>query len=62
MRLEIEESEEIFGKDPYPYGVYPNLQTLEAATRFSYEQALSKRKVAITELFAKETIDEVAKE
>jgi 4,5-dihydroxyphthalate decarboxylase len=60
MRLEIEESEKIFGKDPYPYGVYPNLQTLEAATRFSYEQALSKRKVEIDELFSKETIDEFA--
>jgi 4,5-dihydroxyphthalate decarboxylase len=60
MRLEMEESEEVFGKDPYPYGLYPNQQTLEAATRFSYEQALSKRKVEIRELFAKETIDEFA--
>jgi 4,5-dihydroxyphthalate decarboxylase len=60
MRLEIEESEQIFGKDPYPYGVDPNLQTLEAATRFSYEQALSKRKIEINELFAKETIDAFA--
>ena len=60
MRLEMEESEKIFGKDPYPYGVHPNLQTLEAATRFSYEQALSKRKIEIDELFAKETIDAFA--
>jgi 4,5-dihydroxyphthalate decarboxylase len=60
MRLEMEESEKIIGKDPYPYGVPANVPTLQAATEFSYEQRLSKRQVEIDQLFARETIDEGA--
>jgi 4,5-dihydroxyphthalate decarboxylase len=55
--LEQEESQRVFGGDPFPYGVEPNLATLEAATQYSYEQGLSARKVSVEEMFAPETID-----
>ena len=43
--------------DLYPYGVKPNLPTLEAAILYSYEQGLTERKFAVSELFAPETLD-----
>ncbi len=57
MSLDQEHSQRVFGGDPYPYGLAPNLATLEAATQFSFEQGLSDRKVSVEELFAPETID-----
>ncbi|MBM2809849.1 MAG: 4,5-dihydroxyphthalate decarboxylase [Chloroflexi bacterium] len=54
---DIEDERRVFGGDPYPYGVEPNRPTLEAATRYSYEQGLSKRIVPIEELFAAESLD-----
>lgn len=53
----LEEQRQIFGNDPYAYGVPSNLPTLEAATLYSFEQGLSPRHVAVEELFAPETID-----
>jgi hypothetical protein len=41
----------------YPYGVKLNLPTLEAATLYSYEQGLTERRFAVSELFAPETLD-----
>ncbi|MBI4494460.1 MAG: ABC transporter substrate-binding protein [Chloroflexi bacterium] len=55
--LEYEHSQQVFGGDPYPYGVEPNLPTLEAATLYSYEQGLSPRRVAVEELFVPEAVD-----
>jgi 4,5-dihydroxyphthalate decarboxylase len=57
LTIEQEESQRVFGGDPFPYGVEPNLATLEAATQYSYEQGLSARKVSVEEMFAPETID-----
>jgi 4,5-dihydroxyphthalate decarboxylase len=57
MALEQEESQRVFGADPFPFGVEPNLATLEAATQYSFEQGLSARKVSVEEMFAPETID-----
>ncbi len=54
---ELQETRAVFGDDPYPYGIEPNRASLEAATRFSSEQGLSQRQLAIDELFAPETID-----
>jgi 4,5-dihydroxyphthalate decarboxylase len=55
--LAWEESRRVFGGDPYKYGVGPNRATLDAAMRFSYEQGLSAREVAVEELFAPEALD-----
>ena len=55
--LDLEYAQQILGDDVYPYGVKKNLPTLEAATLYSHEQGLTKRKFAVSELFAKETLD-----
>jgi 4,5-dihydroxyphthalate decarboxylase len=55
--LDLEYARQILGDDVYPYGVKKNLPTLEAATLYSHEQGLTKRKFAVSELFAKETLD-----
>jgi len=57
LSLDREESQSVFGDDPFPYGVEANMATLEAATQYSYEQGLSARKVSVEEMFASETID-----
>jgi 4,5-dihydroxyphthalate decarboxylase len=57
LNSELQEMREVFGEDPFPYGVEPNRASLDAATLFSYEQGLSERRLSIDELFAPETID-----
>lgn len=57
LNLDMEDTREVFGDDPFTYGVDPNLPTLRAATEYSLEQGLSARKVEIEELFAPETLD-----
>lgn len=57
LNHELDETRDVFGPDPFPYGIEPNRASLEAATRFSYEQGLSPRQLAIEELFANETVD-----
>lgn len=57
LNSELQHTREVFGDDPYPYGVAANRASLEAATLFSYEQGLSQRRLGIEELFAPETID-----
>lgn len=55
--LDLEDARDILGGDLLPYGVNNNLPTLEAATLYAYEQGLTKRKLAVKELFADETLD-----
>ena len=57
MNLDLEYAQQAMGADLYPYGVKPNLPTLEAAILYSYEQGLTERKFAVGELFAPETLD-----
>jgi 4,5-dihydroxyphthalate decarboxylase len=45
------------GTDYWPYGVEANRKTLETFLRYSAEQGLSQRALAVEELFAKETLD-----
>ena len=47
---------EIFGPDPWPYGVEANRKTLEALVTYAHEQGLAERLVAPEELFAEETL------
>ena len=53
---EYESAVSLFGEDFWPYGVEANRVTLEAATRYSYEQGLSSRKLSVEELFAPNTL------
>jgi len=56
-KLDFEFAREIMDGHMYSYGVKPSLQTLEAATLYSYEQGLTNRKIEVSELFAPETMD-----
>lgn len=49
---------EVFGHEWWPYGVEANRKTLEAMTRYSFEQGLSPRKVEVDELFAPSTLQD----
>ncbi len=53
---EIEEIDDLFGGDPFPYGFMQNRAIIDAMTRYSYEQGLTPRKFEPEELFAPETI------
>jgi 4,5-dihydroxyphthalate decarboxylase len=55
--LDLEYARQLLGDDISPYGVTKNLPTLEAAARYSHEQGLTRRRFAIAELFAKETLE-----
>jgi 4,5-dihydroxyphthalate decarboxylase len=43
------------GEDPWPYGIEPNRATLQAFTRYAFEQGVAARHMAPEELFAPET-------
>jgi 4,5-dihydroxyphthalate decarboxylase len=47
----FDRAQELFGPDPFPYGVEPNRVTLEAFTAFAHEQGVAHRRVDIAELF-----------
>jgi 4,5-dihydroxyphthalate decarboxylase len=48
------EATKVFGDDCWPYGIEPNRRTLEAFTRFCWEQGVTDRPVEIEELFPRE--------
>ena len=54
----VEETEQILGKNWWPYGIEKNRETIEAICQYSFEQGLSTRLMTIPELFAPETFDE----
>jgi 4,5-dihydroxyphthalate decarboxylase len=56
VNLDLEYARQVIGADVFPYGIKANAATLEAATLFSNEQGLTKRKFAVEELFAPETL------
>jgi 4,5-dihydroxyphthalate decarboxylase len=45
------------GEDFWPYGVHENHHALKTLARYSFEQGLSVRKVAVEEMFAKSTYE-----
>jgi 4,5-dihydroxyphthalate decarboxylase len=51
MAAEIEEIDEVFGGDPWPYGLEPNRATLAALVQFMAEQGLIAKPVPIDDLF-----------
>jgi 4,5-dihydroxyphthalate decarboxylase len=55
--LDLEYARQLLGDDISPYGVSKNLPTLEAAARYSHEQGLTRRRFAVAELFANETLE-----
>jgi len=57
VNLDLEYARQILGHDAWPYGVENNAPTLEAAALYSHEQGLTKRRFAVEELFAPETLE-----
>ena len=53
----VEETENLMGKDYWPYGLDANLKTLTTFLRYSFEQGLSKRLLTPRELFAPESLE-----
>jgi len=55
---EMEEQQEIFGVDLWPYGVEPNRHVLETLIQYTYEQGLVKKTPEVNDLFASNTMEE----
>lgn len=53
----VEDTRAIMGEDFWPYGLEPNLHTLDTFLRYSYEQGLSKRRLQPKDLFVPETFE-----
>jgi 4,5-dihydroxyphthalate decarboxylase len=53
----VEETRREMGEDFWPYGLAANTATLATFLRYSYEQGLSRRRLAPDELFAPETLE-----
>jgi 4,5-dihydroxyphthalate decarboxylase len=51
MASEMEEIEEVFGGDPWPYGIEANKQTLEALVQYLADQGLIDKPVPVESLF-----------
>jgi 4,5-dihydroxyphthalate decarboxylase len=54
---ELEVTREVMGDNFYSYGLKPNRKTVETLCRYSFEQGMSRRQLAIEELFAPEGLD-----
>lgn len=54
---DLDEIDEVFGGDAFPYGFAQNRRVIEAMAQYAYEQGLAHRLVAPEELFARELID-----
>ena len=51
LPTDLEVIDEVFGGDPWPYGVEPNRPTLEALVRYMAEQSLIKAPIPVQDLF-----------
>jgi 4,5-dihydroxyphthalate decarboxylase len=51
MTADIDELDETFGGDAWPYGIEPNRPTLAALMRYLCEQGIIKSEMAVEELF-----------
>jgi len=51
MTAELDEIDDVFDGDPWPYGVEPNRTTLAALVRYMAEQSLIKAPIPVEDLF-----------
>jgi len=59
VSAQVEAATELFGDDPWPYGVEPNRKTLETFLRWGFEQGVCADHLAPEELFAQSTLGHV---
>jgi len=55
---EMEEERELFGEDPWPYGLEANRHVLETLVGYAREQGLIKKQFDVSTLFAPNTLEE----
>ena len=55
LRDHVRDVEELFGGDPFPYGVEANRRTVDAFLQFAFEQGVVSRRLEVDELFAEQT-------
>jgi 4,5-dihydroxyphthalate decarboxylase len=53
LPAQLDEIRDVFGDDPWPYGIEDNRPTLEALVRYMHEQHFIAKKMPIDDLFAK---------
>ena len=58
VTAEVEATEAVMGRDFWSYGVDANRKTLEAMARYSFEQGLAVRTLAVEEMFAASTLED----
>jgi len=54
---QMEEEMDLFGADPWPYGLEANRQVLQTLVGYAYEQGLIKKQLPLESLFAPATLD-----
>jgi 4,5-dihydroxyphthalate decarboxylase len=47
---------DLAGEDFWPYGIEPNRATLEAYLQYAFEQGVCRRRLAVEDVFAPETL------
>ena len=52
----LQELDEVFTRDPFPYGINANAKAFDMAQTFSVEQGLSKQKMAWDDIFPEEVM------
>jgi 4,5-dihydroxyphthalate decarboxylase len=52
LPAELDEIDEVFGGDPWPYGIEPNRPTLEALVQFLVDQSMIAAPIKVDDLFA----------
>jgi 4,5-dihydroxyphthalate decarboxylase len=57
LPAEVEETRARMGADWWPYGVDANRHALETLTRYAHEQGVTRRRLAVEELFAASTLE-----
>jgi len=57
LPAEVEDTRRRMGADWWPYGVDANRRTLETLTRYAHEQGITRRRLAVEELFAASTLE-----
>jgi 4,5-dihydroxyphthalate decarboxylase len=53
----LEETQALFGDDPFPYGMAANRHTMQALVQYVHEQGMTYRLMDLEELFAPELLD-----
>ena len=55
----MREQKEALGADPWPYGLEPNRKALEAVLRYEFEQGMSRKQLAVKELFFPPSLQQI---